>query len=391
MAEGRPPPKSFNMGDLCLFPKDDTTLISRTRPIRMNNFDNRIIAAAVSRALMPSVDFLADLCQKGFINGRKGEENIHAITNSFYTSLLAQKHKFFLFIDTAKAFDSIDHPFLFDLLRKVGMPAWVLNLVQGLMHEVQVRPRLGGRSKTSINIHRRVKQGCPLSPLLFILAYDPLLTRLASLSGTDVFASADDAVISNDSLEDIPKITKEIDDFGLVSGFGVNTDKSALLRTMPTTTHDDELLALTGWEGLPFVTRATYLGVLMRVDVTTEDIYTKPFDKFEARLRTHRPALAHLHNQGRVQLFNIYLFPLFSYLFQFYVLPDKGMGDRLRARARQHIISFNGRSSKYMHLYRPNITWGSPSHCAIHGPPTWRPSRPSSISRVQVLTRGPSS
>jgi ribonuclease HI len=358
MAEGHTPPKSFNMGDLCLFPKDDTTLISRTRPITMNNFDNRIIAAAISRTLMPSVDFISERCQQGFINGRKGDTNIKDITEKFYSSLLAQNQHFFLFIDTAKAFDSIDHPFLFDVLTKIGMPAWVLNLVKGLMHEVQVRPRLGGRSKTAIDIHRGVKQGCPLSPLLFILAYDPLLTRLASIPGADVFAFADDAVISHRQLTAIPTITKEIDDFGVVSGFGVNTEKSDLLRTMPTTPHDEELLASTGWEGLSFVTRATYLGVLMGVGVTSEDIYAKPFTKFIARLHSHRPALAHLHNQGKIHLFNIYLFPLFSYLFHFYILPDEGMGDKIRAHARQSIISFNGRAYKYHHLISPKYNLG---------------------------------
>ena len=225
----------------------------------MNNFDNRIIAATVSRTLMPAVDHISERCQKGFINGRKGETNIKGITNQFYSSLLEQNQHVFLFIDTAKAFDSIDHPFLFDVLAKIGMPAWVLNLVKGLMHKVQVRPRLGGRSKIAIDIHRGVKQGCPLSPLLFILAYDPLLTRLTSIPGTDVFAFADDAVISHRSLAAIPTITKEIDDFGHVSGFGVNTEKSDLLRTMPTTPQDEEILAQTGWEGLSFVSRATYL------------------------------------------------------------------------------------------------------------------------------------
>jgi hypothetical protein len=82
----------------------------------------------------------------------------------------------------------------------------------------------------------------------------------------------------------------------------------------------------------------------MGVDITTDDIYAKPYLKYEARLRTHRPALAHLHNQGKVHLFNIYLLPLFSYLFHFYLLPYIGMGDKIRAHARQNIISFNGRA-----------------------------------------------
>jgi hypothetical protein len=382
MVEGHTLPKSFNMGDLCLFPKDGTTLISRTRPITMNNFDNRIIAAAVSRTIMPAVDFISERCQKGFINGRRGDINIKGITDMFYSSLLAQQQHYFLFIDTAKAFDSIDHPFLFDVLAKIGMPAWVLHLVKGLMHEVQVRPRLGGRSKTAIDIHRGVKQGCPLSPILFILAYDPLLTRLASIPGADVFAFADDAVIAHRSLSSIPSITKEIDDFGRVSGFGVNTEKSDLLKTMPTTPHDEDLLALTGWEGLSFVSRATYLGVLMGVDVNTEDIYAKPYKKYESRLLSHRPALAHLHNQGKVHLFNIYLLLLFSYLYHFYLLPYKGMGDKIRAHARQNIISFNGRSYKYAHLVSPKYNLGLSQPLRDPGLPIWRPLRANSISRV---------
>ena len=67
----------------------------------------------------------------------------------------------------------------------------------------------------------------------------------------------------------------------------------------------------------------------MGVDITTEDIYLKPYVKYEARLITHRSALVHLPNQGKVHLFNIYLFPLFSYLFHFYLLPDKGLGEKI--------------------------------------------------------------
>ena len=96
----------------------------------------------------------------------------------------------------------------------------------------------------------------------------------------------------------------------------------------------------------------------MGVELTTEDIYTKPFKKFEARLLSFRPTLAHLHNQGTVHLFNIYLLPLFSYLYQFYLLPYKGMGDKVRAHARQNIISFNGRAYKYPHRISPKYNLG---------------------------------
>ena len=356
LCDGVSPPKSFDLGDLCLFPEEDSALISRTRPITLNNYENRIIASVVSRTLMPVVDWLAELRQKGFIKGRKGEENIKEVTDSFYKALLAQQQHFYLFIDTAKAFDSIDHDFLFDVLDKVGMPAWVANIVQGLMHDVQVRPRLGpGQNKARINIERGVKQGCPLSPLLFILAYDPLLTRLATIPGTDVWAFADDAVIGNKSMHHMTHITAEIDAFGEVSGFGVNRDKSSILHTMPPTDQHHTHLTNIGWEGLSFTTSATYLGILLGVGIGNDDVYRASYTKFEKRLKTHSAALKHLNLQARVHLFNIYILPLFSYLHNFYIMPDsdehgKGMGEKIRAHIQKHVVSFHGTAHKYMHL-----------------------------------------
>ena len=48
------------------------------------------------------------------------------------------------------------------------------------LHDVKVGPFFGGPPSCFIPIKRGVKQGCPLSPLLFIVSYDPLLTSLRS-------------------------------------------------------------------------------------------------------------------------------------------------------------------------------------------------------------------
>ena len=61
---------------------------------------------------------------------------------------------------------------------QIGLPPWVVNVVTGLMHEVKVTPVLGAAHATRIDIRRGVKQGCPLSPLLFAICYDSLLVGL---------------------------------------------------------------------------------------------------------------------------------------------------------------------------------------------------------------------
>ena len=89
-----------------------------------------------------------------------------------------------------------------------------------------------------IDILRGVKQGCPLSPLLFIIAYDPLLFKLRLDKGLkafafsddlkldkdlEAFAFADDLALFGDSITAISPALSLINLFSIVSGLGVNS------------------------------------------------------------------------------------------------------------------------------------------------------------------------
>ena len=70
------------------------------------------------------------------------------------------------------------------VLVKAGFPPWFRNFVKGSLTSVKVAPFFGGDLTEWIDILRGVKQGCPLSPLLFIIAYDPLLVYVSKLPNT---------------------------------------------------------------------------------------------------------------------------------------------------------------------------------------------------------------
>ena len=84
-------------------------------------------------------------------------------------------------------------------------------------------------------ILRGVKQGCPLSPLLFILAYDPLLTAISRLPNLKAFAFADDLALTAETVEAISPALELISLFSELSGLGINRDKSCVVSSAPLT------------------------------------------------------------------------------------------------------------------------------------------------------------
>ncbi len=104
------------------------------------------------------------------------------------------------------------------MFNKVNFPPWFKNFVKGSLSAVKVAPFFGGELTDWIDILRGVKQGCPLSPLLFIIAYDPLLHSLSRIEGIERFAFADDLALFCDSVARISPALSLINHFSLVQG-----------------------------------------------------------------------------------------------------------------------------------------------------------------------------
>ena len=144
IAKGHLPPNGFNHGLLYLLPKKNTGLLSDTRPLSVTNTDNRILAAAVANGIMPAVDNYIDPCQKGFLAGKNSGDHIVNINDLFYNAVTQKASKILFLLDTAKAFDSIDHDWIRHILIKVNFPPWFKNFVKGSLSSVQVSPFFGG-------------------------------------------------------------------------------------------------------------------------------------------------------------------------------------------------------------------------------------------------------
>ena len=127
---------------------------------------------------------------------------------------------FMCLYDLQKAFDSVEYPILFQRLLDVGVNGRCWRLIRSLYKNAVSRVRIGNRLSKSYVLERGVKQGSILSPALFLLVMDPLLSLLESsrigLSINNLYAGgfihADDIrtlASSSDSLQNQIKIVEE--------------------------------------------------------------------------------------------------------------------------------------------------------------------------------------
>ncbi|XP_036359418.1 secreted RxLR effector protein 78-like [Octopus sinensis] len=111
-------------------------------------------------------------------------------------------------MDQCKAFDRVDHQYLGAVLEAAGLGLdfrrWISAKYSGIKSTVQIN----GYLSEPFSIKRSVRQGCPLSPLLYVLALKPLLQKLEKLGGNSneigcaksISAYADDItfIVSNE-------------------------------------------------------------------------------------------------------------------------------------------------------------------------------------------------
>jgi len=362
-----PPPDNFNHARLFIIPKNTSILINNTRPISVTNTDNRIIAKSIAHSITPCLQDFLDEAQQGFVKERQGSKLIINIHDNYYKALDKKQQHYILFMDTRKAFDSIDHSFITHMLKHIGMPDWVINIITNLLSNVMVSPVVGENTNVHIKIKRGVKQGCPLSPLLFVLCYDILIFKMNdSISRLEanitIYAFADDLAIDSAKLPPLLSCMKLIDNFSSISGLGLNKDKTEILTTIPPNNDDNNALINSAWPDTGFTDNYKYLGVLMGSSISTLDIFLPVYDKFKERLDRYAPYIKSCSIQHRIIIINVFLISLFSYLALFFIIPYDQICIPIRELCRKHIIPYHGGGFGYVHLLegRKNFGFNTP-------------------------------
>ena len=170
---------SFSEGWMCpIYKKSDRTEICNYRPITILNTDYKMFMRALTTRLTSAVPVIIHSDQAGFMKGRRIEDHTELIKLMINVCEVEEMDGAIICLDQEKAYDKISHDFLFKSLLKFGLPVHFVDTVRSLYHDAHTAVIINGEISSPFKITRGVRQGDPLSCLLFNIAIESLATML---------------------------------------------------------------------------------------------------------------------------------------------------------------------------------------------------------------------
>lgn len=262
-------PPTMTQGVITLIPKPnkDKECLENWRPITLLNNDYKILALILAKRIKDVLNCIIDESQSGFMEKRHISNNIRLVLDILDYEDLILNDSYMLFLDFYKAFDSLEHNFIFQALTKFGFGDSFCKAIRTLYRNNNSVIKLKFGTSPRFSLSRGVRQGCPISPYLFLLASQFLALHISSsnlqgirIDDRHIIISqlADDTTLFLNDASQIPLALRLIDSFSRASGLYLNINKCELMSV--------KSCNAPSICNIPVKDQVTYLGIVINKD-----------------------------------------------------------------------------------------------------------------------------
>ena len=218
--------------------------LNNWRPISLTNTDYKILAKALAFRVQGVISELIFEDQVGYIKGRNISTIIRLIDDVIEYIRVNNKSGVIVALDYSKAFDSINKKFLIETFNLAGFGPDFIQLVKTITNGTESCINYFGWLSEFFPVECGIRQGCPFSPLAFILGVELLAHKIRqapNITGihlpfyrvekiAKVALYADDNTLLLNNLDDVNNALEVVDQFSRFTGLRLNKNKTKAMQ-----------------------------------------------------------------------------------------------------------------------------------------------------------------
>jgi len=219
-----------------LFKKGDQRECSNYRGITLLSLPGKVYAKVLERRCREILEPQVQEEQCGFRPGRSTTDQTFTLKQIFEKSWEYDNPVYMAFVDLEKAYDRVPRDLLWDTLLEYGIGGVLLAAIQSLYERCCSCVRVGGVKSEMFGVRVGLRQGCVLSPLLFITFMDRIMRRSTSPEGIRIGSQlvssllfADDLGRLAASLDGLQRALDRFNDACLEADMRISTQKTEVM------------------------------------------------------------------------------------------------------------------------------------------------------------------
>lgn len=175
----------------------DPLLIDNWRLISLLNTDYKIFVSIFAKRLKNVLDPNIDDTKSGFMRKRHISNNIRLVSDLIDYAVLCPDDSLILFLDFYKAFDTVEHNFIFQTIERFGFSEFFCGAFRTMYSKGNSSIRIKSGTSSRFELQCSIQQGCLASPYLFILCTQLLSTHIKNYPLEGIFIADRKIIIAS--------------------------------------------------------------------------------------------------------------------------------------------------------------------------------------------------